>query len=231
MNEEALAINNMMDGDSVRVANALRQLNHTVVGKQLPIEQVTALAQALETLVSGLEADHLPARQRAFGVASEGGSVAGSGFDYGAGSSLSYRPISGNCNALAAPAKYFKCRDEHGGYSLKARVTFGPSFEGPPNLVHGGYIAAYMDEVFGIAISHSDLAEPAMTGTLKTVYRLPVPLNTELTYEVKMAGEERRKVFMHCTLKDAQGTVYAEGEAIFLKIDPAIYAQMGGGGT
>lgn len=227
MSEESLAINHLVDGEAGRVASALRQLNHVLVSKQLPLDVVCHLASTLEVLVNELPSD-LPARQRHFGVA-EAGSVAGSGFDYGAGHSLSYRPISGNCNALAAPAKYFKCSDADGVYSLKAKVTFGPAFEGPPSLVHGGYIAAYMDEVFGIAISHSDLTDPAMTGTLKTIYRLPVPLNTELTYEVKMAGEERRKVFMQCTLKDAQGQLYAEGEAIFLKIDPAIYAQMGGG--
>jgi hypothetical protein len=43
-----------------------------------------------------------------------------------------------------------------------------------------------------------------------------------------MTGEERRKVFMQCTVKDRDGTLYAEGEAIFLKIDPELYAKMGG---
>lgn len=228
MKEVALPINDMMDGDAVRVANTLRQLNHALVGRQLPPDIVTQLADVLEPLVTSLGAENFPVRQRDFGVATATGSDAGSGFDYGAGTSLSYRPISGNCNALAAPAKYYRCEDESGEYCLKARLTFGPAFEGPPNLVHGGYVAAYMDEVFGIAISHSDLDVPAMTGTLKTIFRLPVPLHTELTYAVKMAGEERRKVFMHCTLKDDAGMLYAEGEAIFLKIDPSAYARMSG---
>jgi hypothetical protein len=35
-------------------------------------------------------------------------------------------------------------------------------------------------------------------------------------------------VFMQCTVKDHDGTLYAEGEAIFLKIDPELYAKMGG---
>ena len=74
----------------------------------------------------------------------------------------------------------------------------------------------------------SGLSVPAMTGTLKTIYRLPVPLNRELVYQVRMTGEERRKVFMQCTVKDHDGTLYAEGEAIFLKIDPELYAKMGG---
>ncbi|HQQ62741.1 MAG TPA: PaaI family thioesterase [Pseudomonadales bacterium] len=224
MTEHALPINAMIDGDSDRVANALRRLNHTLVGKQLPAHEVTRLASTLEMLADDMEKVHAPDRTRPFGQVDEGESEAGTGYDYGAENSLSYRPISGNCNALAAPAKYFQGE----GY-LDAVVTFGPAFEGPPGLVHGGYIAAYMDEAFGIGVSHSGLDVPAMTGTLKTIYRMPVPLNRELTYQVRLTGEERRKVFMHCTLKDSDGVLYAEGEAIFLKIDPALYAQMGGG--
>lgn len=223
MSEHALPINAMIDGDSDRVAAALRRLNHSLVGKQLPAQEVSRLASTLEMLAN--ELDHLDVlnRTRPFGQVDEGESDAGTGYDYGAENSLSYRPISGNCNALAVPAKYFQGE----GY-LKGVVNFGPAFEGPPGLVHGGYIAAYMDEVFGIAISHSGLDVPAMTGTLKTIYRMPVPLNRELAYEARLTGEERRKVFMHCTLKDSDGVLYAEGEAIFLKIDPALYAQMGG---
>ena len=223
MSEHALPINNMIDGDSDRVATALRRINNALVQKQLPVQEVTRLAAALEMIADDVASMDVPDRTRPFGEVADGGSDAGSGYDYGAANSLSYRPISGNCNALAAPAKYFKGDDY-----LNAVVTFGAAFEGPPGLVHGGYIAAYMDEAFGIGISHSGLDVPAMTGTLKTIYRMPVPLNRELTYQVRLTGEERRKVFMHCTLKDSDGVLYAEGEAIFLKIDPALYAQMGG---
>ena len=223
MSEHALPINVMIDGDSDRVATALRRINHTLVQKLLPAKEVSRLAAALEMMVDEVAAVHAPDRARPFGTVDEGDSEAGSGYDYGSGNSLSYRPISGNCNALAAPAKYFK-----GDGYLNAVVTFGPAFEGPPGLVHGGYVAAYMDEAFGIGVSHSGLDVPAMTGTLKTIYRMPVPLHRELIYQVRLTGEERRKVFMHCTLKDSDGLLYAEGEAIFLKIDPALYAQMGG---
>ena len=223
MSEHALPINDMVDGDSGRVAAALRLINNTLVQKQLPAQDVSRLAAALELLANEVTDMQAPDRTRPFGEVAEGDSEAGSGYDYGAANSLSYRPISGNCNALAAPAKYFKGDD-----CLNAVVTFGAAFEGPPGLVHGGYIAAYMDEAFGIGISHSGLDVPAMTGTLKTIYRMPVPLNRELTYQVRLTGEERRKVFMHCTLKDSDDVLYAEGEAIFLKIDPALYAQMGG---
>ncbi len=223
MTVNALPINAMIDGDSDRVATALRKINHALVQKQLPEEFVGRLASALEILADDVERMETPLRTRPFGTTESGESESGSNYDYGAENSLSYRPISGNCNALAAPAKYFKTAE-----GLSAVVTFGAAFEGPPGLVHGGYVAAYMDEAFGIGIAHSGLSVPAMTGTLKTIYRLPVPLNRELTYCVKMTGEERRKVFMQCVMQDSDGTVYAEGEAIFLKIDPELYAKMGG---
>ena len=50
MSEHALPINAMIDGDSDRVAAALRRINHTLVQKQLPAQEVSRLAAALEMM-------------------------------------------------------------------------------------------------------------------------------------------------------------------------------------
>ena len=126
MSEHALPINAMIDGDSDRVATALRRINNALVQKQLPVQEVTRLAAALEMIADDVASMDVPDRTRPFGEVADGSSDAGSGYDYGAANSLSYRPISGNCNALAAPAKYFKGDDY-----LNAVVTFGAAFEGP----------------------------------------------------------------------------------------------------
>lgn len=223
MAEQALAINSVFDGDSLRLAQALRQLNHTLVARALPNAVVSGLAEQLEAMLTHLDAGQYPLRTRPIGE--QAASDIEAGYNYGAENSLAYRPVSGTCNAMSAPAQYFIDTDSR---EVTARVTFGPAFEGPPGLVHGGFVAAYMDEAFGLGISNSGLQDPAMTGTLKVIYRLPVPLNHELIYKVHVTGEERRKVLMACTVTDMSGHVYAEGEAIFIKIDPAVYAMMGG---
>lgn len=55
MTEHALPINAMIDGDSDRVASALRRLNHMLVQKQLSEETVNRFAAALELLADDME--------------------------------------------------------------------------------------------------------------------------------------------------------------------------------
>lgn len=219
-----LPINTMTDGDSARLADALRTINHALVGKNIPPTEVTRLAEHLEPLARTFSSLTEEKRERQFGVVNNPAeSSVGSAYEYGAGKALSYRPVSGKCNAVSPEMKYFQ-----GAEGLTGKVTFGPAYEGPPSLVHGGYIAACMDEMFGIAVSHSHIKEPCMTGTMKVIYRAPVPLDQEITYRAWMEKEEGRKVFARCTVHDPKGNLCCEGEAIFLKIDPALYAQMGG---
>lgn len=224
-----LPINNMVDGDSGRVAEALRTINHALVEKNIPPQQTREYANKLEQLAREFSALSNEKRPRDFGVVNERSDTSvGSAYEYGAGKSLSYRPISGNCNALSPQMKYFLGDNHQAGEPLLGKVTFGAAYEGPPSLVHGGYIAACMDEMFGIAVSHSDIKEPCMTGTMKVIYRAPVPLQQEITYRAWMEKEEGRKVFAKCTVHDTKGNLCCESEAIFLKIDPALYARMGG---
>lgn len=221
---KALPINNMVDGDSARLAEALRTINHALVGKAIPAAEVSKLAKLLENTAQEFSALSQEKRERSFGMVNDPSeSSVGSSYEYGAGNALSYRPVSGNCNAVSPQMKYFQTENE-----LIGKVTFGPAYEGPPALVHGGYIAACMDEMFGIAVSHSHIKEPCMTGTMKVIYRAPVPLQQEITYKAWMEKEEGRKVFAKCTVHDPKGDLCCEGEAIFLKIDPSIYAKMGG---
>lgn len=221
---KALPINTMVDGHSHRIAKALRTINHTLVGKNIPLAEAAAYADALEKLAAEFSNLTAEKRERSFGVVNDRSETSvGSGYEYGAGNSLSYRPISGNCNAVSPQMKYFEAADH-----LIGKISFGAAYEGPPSLVHGGYIAACMDEMFGIAVSHSHIKEPCMTGTLKVIYRAPVPLHQEITWKAWMDREEGRKVFAKCTVSDAKGNLCCEGEAIFLKIDPSLYAKMGG---
>ena len=224
-----LPINTMVDGDSARLAAALRKINHALVGKAIPPDEVSKLADALEKSAEAFSQLTSDKRERSFGVVNDRSeSSVGSGFEYGAGNALSYRPVSGNCNAVSPQMKYFLFQDKQGDHFLLGKVMFESAYEGPPSLVHGGYIAACMDEMFGIAVSHSDIKEPCMTGTMKVIYRAPVPLHQEITYKAWAEKEEGRKVFAKCTVHDNKGNLYCEGEAIFLKIDPSIYAKMGG---
>jgi hypothetical protein len=194
-----------------------------LVEKNIPLPHAKQYADQFEKLANEFSALTNEKRTRGFGTVNDRSeSSVGSGFEYGAGKSLSYRPVSGNCNAVSPQMKYFQGSDH-----IIGKVTFAAAYEGPPSLVHGGYIAACMDEMFGIAVSHSDIKEPCMTGTMKVIYRAPVPLHQEITYKAWTEKAEGRKVFAKCAVTDLNGALCCEGEAIFLKIDPSIYAKMG----
>ena len=221
---QSLPINTMIDGDSHRIASALQKINNALVGKNIPAAKTAEYATQLEKIADAFSALSDEKRERNFGIVNDRSeSSVGSGYEYGAGNSLSYRPISGNCNAVSPRMRYFLDSAEH---CLLGRVNYSAAYEGPPGLVHGGYIAACMDEMFGIAVSHSDIKEPCMTGTLKVIYRAPVPLQQEITFKGWVEREEGRKVFAKCSVVDNNNNLCCEGEAIFLKIDPAIYAAM-----
>lgn len=99
-----------------------------------------------------------------------------------------HSPLIGIANPLAPPMAI----EEEDGV-IVARANFGQAYEGPPGCVHGGYVAASFDEVLGAAQSLS--GAPGMTGTLTVRYESPTPLKTDLRFEGRLVGVERRKIF------------------------------------
>lgn len=106
-----------------------------------------------------------------------------------------HSPMIGIANPLAPP---MSIRQDDG--MIRAEVTFGQAYEGPPGCVHGGYVAATFDELLGATQSLS--GAPGMTGTLTVRYESPTPLGVPLRLEGRLVGVERRKIF-------TEGTCYA----------------------
>jgi acyl-coenzyme A thioesterase PaaI-like protein len=75
-----------------------------------------------------------------------------------------------------------------------ARVTFGAAFEGAPGRVHGGMVAAVLDDLAGHALAFE--GEPGFTGTIEVVYRAPVPIEEEIECRTWVRGREGRKLFV-----------------------------------
>ena len=77
---------------------------------------------------------------------------------------LDRSPIIGAINPLSAPMHIETHINEAGVNMVTGTVTFGPQYEGAPTCVHGGFIAAYFDEVLGVA--QSTTGNPGMTVNL-----------------------------------------------------------------
>ena len=88
-------------------------------------------------------------------------------------------------------------------------VTFPVAFEGPPGLVHGGFLAVFFD----CALQHHncDVGVTGKTTGLALRFRRPTPLLTELRFELDRAVHEHR-ITSTGRLLGADGTVLCEAE-------------------
>ena len=118
-------------------------------------------------------------------------------------------PLTGRSNALAAPMRlWFE------GELTYGEATYPDAYEGPPGLVHGGYVIAAFDDLLGVAQAASGLA--GLTGTLEVKLRRGTPLNARIDYVAGVSGVEGRKVFAWGqALLD--GELLAEGTGVFIE--------------
>jgi len=98
--------------------------------------------------------------------------------------------------------------------TLYAKAWFGPKTMGPPGHVHGGAIAATLDEAMGAAAWMNDHKSVAATITISFMAMLP--LETETMVEASIDDVDGRKIHLRSTLKDPSGRVVAEGSGLFI---------------
>lgn len=101
---------------------------------------------------------------------------------------------------------------------LFANVWFGPQTEGPPSSVHGGAIAAVLDEAMGAVCWMNGHA--VVGARIAIDYRHLTPLGFAGQVEAWIDRIDRRKIFLKSRLTDAHGRVHAEGEALFVELLP-----------
>jgi acyl-coenzyme A thioesterase PaaI-like protein len=106
---------------------------------------------------------------------------------------------------------------------LHARVWFGPHTEGPPDSVHGGAIAAVLDEAMGAVCWMN--GHPVVGARITINYLELTPLGFEGHVEAWIERTERRKIFIRSRLSAASGKVHAEGEALFIELQDGLKAK------
>jgi acyl-coenzyme A thioesterase PaaI-like protein len=95
------------------------------------------------------------------------------------------------------------------GDDASGTVTFPLALEGPPGIVHGGFLAVFFDCV--MQHHNCDVGVAGKTTSLALRYRRPVPLLTELRFEVTRAVDGHR-ITSAGRLADTDGTVLCEAE-------------------
>jgi acyl-coenzyme A thioesterase PaaI-like protein len=118
------------------------------------------------------------------------------------------------------------CGDAPGGIHLphpateglteyEAWLSFDERHQGGPGFVHGGIIAAALDEACGLLATWYRF--PTVTARIFVRYRLPVAINTELLIRARLADERGRRLHVDGELVDGDN-VLAEARAAFLHV-------------
>ena len=122
-----------------------------------------------------------------------------------------YSPVVGPLNPLAPPIDV-----HYDGERTRGTSRLGPSYVGPPGMVHGGFIALLFDELLGATNVSNGLG--AFTGTLTVRYERPTPIEAELELESWIDRVEGRKVITAGTIRH-QGEVTARAEGTFIRVE------------
>ncbi|MFT6274433.1 MAG: hypothetical protein ACJAZ0_000522 [Halioglobus sp.] len=184
-----------------RVAQALRDLTDVLVTSTPPTEQLHTIADALEA-----QAKSFSESERIYGIL---------GFTQN-GNHGGFGEINHELNALAGMSNPLSPGLNMWFEGTKAfgSVNFGYAYEGPPGFVHGGYVAAILDQFLGMAQIAGK--NPGMTGTLSIRYYNPTPLNIDLKLEATISKVEGRKSFLTGEIY-ADGIVTASCEGLFIR--------------
>jgi hypothetical protein len=106
--------------------------------------------------------------------------------------------------------------DRLDGETASGRVTFPLNFEGPPGLVHGGFLAVFFDCV----IQHQNCVSglSGKTRSLQVTFRRPTPVLSELRFDISRSQMERGITSTARLLLDEE--VLCSGEVTTLALQP-----------
>ena len=184
-----------------RIAKEINRLTEVLVSSSPPTNEMDEIADQLEFLT-----EKLSKSPRIYGRMSWMNAPKNLSFST---VSRELNPISGLCNPIAPPVTCWITGDRAYG-SCKC----GWAYEGPPNVVHGGIIAAIFDHFLGM--SQVLAGKTGMTGELTTRYHKPTPVNTDLSLTSWLIKTEGRKPLMRGELC-ADGVMSASCEGLFIE--------------
>jgi acyl-coenzyme A thioesterase PaaI-like protein len=97
----------------------------------------------------------------------------------------------------------------------EAYVQFDERHQGAPGLVHGGLVAAALDEACGLLATWYRF--PTVTARIFVRYRHPVAINTELLVRAELESARGRRIRVRGALVDGDDAL-AEARAAFLHV-------------
>lgn len=120
-----------------------------------------------------------------------------------------YSPVIGAANPIAPPMTVRTLDDG----SVVGEATMRPIHEGPPAVVHGGWVATLLDQLLGHANAAAGVG--GFTAELTVRYRRPTPYGVPLTIRARTDKVDGRRVHASGEIV-ADGVVTAEASGLFM---------------
>ncbi len=108
---------------------------------------------------------------------------------------------------------------------IRSTVTVAEHFNGYPGVVHGGILAAMLDETAGRAILlEGDPDELMVTAKLEIAYRRPTPTDTPLLLVGRLVSRTETRAEAKAEVRLPDGTVSARGRVLLARPPKEILA-------
>ena len=102
----------------------------------------------------------------------------------------------------------------------EVRATFTPPghYQGYPGVLHGGIVAAALDEIGGRVVLIGSRIRFLVTARMDVKYRQPTPLGQPLTIIGRLVKDRGRVVLSHAEVRLPDGTVTAEADLTLVEM-------------
>jgi acyl-coenzyme A thioesterase PaaI-like protein len=107
---------------------------------------------------------------------------------------------------------------DDGGEEVFADLTVAPDHQGYPGWVHGGVIAAILDEAGGRTVMIGNPLRFFMTAKLDIRFRHPVPVGEPLRVMGRLTKLRGHSATAHSELRSADGQVLAEADLLLTDV-------------
>ena len=113
---------------------------------------------------------------------------------------------------------------DNGRDEVHTHFNLGDEYQGYPGVLHGGIVAAILDEVIGRVAMIHDHHHLMMSVVLQVKYRQPVPLHTDLHAVGRVVRLRGRLGKAEGGIYTAEGALLAEAELTLADVPPEIMA-------
>lgn len=143
---------------------------------------------------------------------------------------MNQQPVSHDCfvcgvdNPAGLHMRFYE--SESDPVQVTAEYTVPAHYQGYPGVVHGGIIAAMLDEVTSRTIFRGDPPRFVVTARLSIRYRKPVPVETPLHLTGRVVEDKGKVITVAGEIFGPEGILLAEAEAVIVEVEPSFFGDV-----